>query len=173
MIKLQKSDAAPVPIKPRWPYQYVHIEDSTYAALLKAQQQLSTKNIQLVLTRGLEKEGSLLKILHLVFRKIGCILFFIIFPRRWNEAKDIFSTNGHDKDGRSIDVSIVVNDRALHFLSRGVFTTSSEIKENYHKNQQIIDTVWRVLESSGFKIHPNKTESLQIHCDYQDTFFST
>jgi hypothetical protein len=165
MKRLSKNQPGSIIIKPRWPYRYVYISNNTYEKLMAAQEQLQKYNVQIVLTRGFENEGSLKKSLHTLGRRTGAVIFTFIFPQRQNEIKDIFSANGHDVDGDSIDVGIIADGKPLNLLPYGVLTTTTQITNIRNAHRQILDTVWDALQACGFSIHPNKIEALQIHCE--------
>jgi hypothetical protein len=86
-----------IAIKPRWPYKKVAVSYNAFEALKKAQNQLSQHEICLVLTRGYEYEGPLLKKLHKIIRIISAALFCFVYPYRYHERGEIFSANGHNK----------------------------------------------------------------------------
>jgi hypothetical protein len=150
---------------PKWPARSVFISTEAYARLGDVHSALKPQGIKLVLTRGYEKENRFVAYAHGCFRKIGRKIFCFLYPERANEADEIFSPNGHDATGDSIDVSIVYENRLLKLLPRGVFTskkTTSVIRED---NRHVLNLVYKALEAGGFSVHRNETESLQIHCE--------
>ena len=114
-------------VNPRWPYRAVYISNEVYGALVRAQERLSSHQIKLILTRGYENQGNVLRILHSFARKIGAILFCSIYPKRRSEVGEIFSPNGHDISGDSIDVGFMHNEKIVSLLPCGVFTNESTI----------------------------------------------
>ena len=156
---------SPVNMVPRWPSTCVTVDDRAYHALQCAAAMLPD-GVQLILTRGYEPKRSHLGRLRILFRAGGILAFTILFPHRRNEIGPIFGANGHDIDGTHIDVSIEINGKRLRFLPLGVFTPIRVQKILYDKHAKIVDSVRAALIASGFLIHPNHTESFQIHCDF-------
>lgn len=156
---------SPVRMVPRWPSTCVTVDDRAYHALQCAAAMLPD-GVQLILTRGYEPKRSRLGRLRILFRSGGILAFKILFPHRRNEIGPIFGANGHDIDGTHIDVSIEENGKRLRFLPLGVFTPIRVQGILYNKHAKIVDSVRAALIASGFLIHPNHTESFQIHCDF-------
>ncbi len=152
---------------PRWPYGSVLLSDLALIRLEEAQARLTPLRLKLVLTRGYE-ERSPLNRLHGVARLVGSGLFRLLYPRRADERFEIFSPNGHDHGGNAIDVSIVQDGRILSFLPWGVFTPSLTLDKKRREHEPVLAAVWAALTEAGFRIHPNPTEALQIHCDLSE-----
>lgn len=152
-------------VAPRWPASQVHLQPVVLARLLDAQRQLPP-TIQLLLTRGYEPGGGGLGRFRGLSRRLGIALFRACYPRRHDEVAAIFGTNGHDLDGRHVDVSIVLDGRRLRLLPLGVFTSLPLQQRRIARHASAIHAVKQALLVCGFEIHPNATESLQIHCDY-------
>jgi hypothetical protein len=150
---------------PRWPSTRVFVDDGAYHAVQRAGAMLPD-GVQLILTRGYEPKRSRLGRLRIMFRAGGILAFTILFPHRRNEIGPIFGANGHDIDGTHIDVSIEIDGKRLRFLPLGVFTPIRIQRILYDKHAKIVDSVRAALIASGFLIHPNPTESFQIHCDF-------
>lgn len=160
------SDATPeILVHPRWPYRHVFVSVAAYEALKEAQSRLNQFDIALVLTRGLENEGPLLRLSHKIGRWFGAVVFCLLFPSRRAEARDIFGSNGHDVSADCVDVGISVAGRRIELLARGAFTSASSIEAAYRAHRESIDRVRGALRASGFCIHSNPTEAMQIHCE--------
>ncbi len=78
-----------------------------------------------------------------------------------------FGANGHDIDGRHIDVSVVLHGKRLRLLPLGVFTPPRWQDRRTARHAEAIACVKRSLQHCGFALHHNPTEALQIHCDYR------
>lgn len=165
MITLHKGCIHGLRIAPRWPAAQVQLEADVFARLCHAQLQLPAA-IQLLLTRGYEPGGGRLGSFRQLSRWLGIALFGACYPHRRDEVTAIFGANGHDRDGRHVDVSIVLHGRRLRLLPLGVFTSLPLQQRRIARHASAIRAVKQALLASGFQIHPNPTESLQIHCDY-------
>ncbi len=165
MITLHKGNTDGLRIAPRWPASQVQLEAVVFARLRHAQLQLPT-GIQLLLTRGYEPSGGGLGSFRHLSRRLGIALFRTCYPHRCDEVAAIFGTNGHDLDGRHVDVSIVLDGQRLRLLPLGVFTSLPLQQRRIARHASAIHAVKQALLASGFAIHHNATESLQIHCDY-------
>ncbi|HUA81266.1 MAG TPA: hypothetical protein VL997_12890 [Dyella sp.] len=126
---------------------------------------LAEHGVVLVLTRGLESRGKLIRIAHHLARIFGMALFGLVYPHRLREIRAIFSPNGHDRTGDCIDVGVAQHGRVLNLLPFGVFTPLWLIKKNRRVYQRELLQTWSALESAGFVIHANITEAMQIHCE--------
>jgi hypothetical protein len=135
-----------------------------FTRLQRAQDTLG-ETAQLIITRGFEPGSFMLRRLHSAMRKIGAIIFVLCYPHRLCEAPAIFSSNGHDSDGTHVDVAISQHGNVLKLLPGGVLTPSSTIAAIEAKYSSILENVRTSLSEVGFRIHPNQTEALQIHCD--------
>ncbi len=166
MLKLGRSENSPLLIAPKWPRNFVYVSDAAYQALLSAQHKLAEHQIQLVLKRGFEPGGIAMQKFRTVLRRTGAHLFCFLYPSRRNETAGIFSANGHDKDGNSVDIAIITANSRLKILPYGVFTSAIAVRKNIETHHWILDLVWSHLRQAGFAIHSNRTEALQIHCDY-------
>lgn len=147
--------------RPRWPDKKITVDKQVLDALYKAQALLPS-SIQLVITRAYQAEGSIRKL----FRTLGKYIFVGLYPARHAEADAIFGHNGHATDGNHIDVSLRHNGQLLHFLPLGVFTPLSILQYRAQHCSDIIKLAKETLATVGFRIHPNHTEALQIHCDF-------
>jgi hypothetical protein len=163
LIQLSKSSNS-ICVRPRLPYRKVFIAPQALEAL-QAAQGLLGNDVKLVLTRGFENSGCVLRALHRVGRLLGAILFRIVYPGRASEIKDIFCPNGHDLDGTHIDVSVIAKGQLKRLLPFGVFTSRQHAAKIRDSEKAWLPQVYKALEQCGFRIHPNLTESLQIHCD--------
>ena len=126
---------------------------------------LAGHGLALVLTRGFESRGRLIRMGHYLARILGMVLFGLVYPHRLREIGAIFSPNGHDRTGDSIDVGILDQGHALDLLPFGVFTPLWLIKKNRRAYQRELRQTWSALESAGFVIHVNITQAMQIHCE--------
>lgn len=126
---------------------------------------LAGQGLALVLTRGFESRGRLIRAGHYLARIIGMALFGLVYPHRLGETRAIFSPNGHDRTGDCIDVGIVDRGHALNLLPFGVFTPLWLIRKNTRMYQRELQQTWSALEAAGFVIHANVTEAMQIHCE--------
>ena len=162
LITLRKGAHGNLEVHPRWTQGRVWISEEALLRLHRAQG-LLPPGLQLIIVRGFEPGSWGRRIVRHVLRKLGSMLFKIIFPSRSNEATDIFHANGHDVDGNHVDVGIRKNGRRMKFLPFGVFSRTRFVA--IRSCDDSVETVWRVLASVGFKIHRNPTEALQIHCD--------
>lgn len=152
-------------IKPRWPYDKVFLSNDACRRLESAQAVLSAYGLTLVLTRGYESRGSVIRIAHRLARVVGTVMFCVVYPHRFRETHSIFSPNGHDRSGDCIDVSIAYDGSVLTLLPFGVFTPLwliNRIRRAYHRELAL---TWSALEAAGFIIHGNVTEAMQIHCE--------
>jgi len=164
LVSLDSTYNGVIKVRPRWPYSRVLVSPEALARLEKAQTFL-TPNTQIILTRGFEPGGRLLRGLHRLGRKIGGLIFVALYPRRAHERAEIFSANGHDQDGNHIDVSILREGFEMRLLPFGVMSSPSQVAATRQSKSTIIEKAYNALQSAGFQIHSNPTESLQIHCD--------
>lgn len=152
-------------VAPRWPSRRVHIDETAWERLRTVQLALPA-SVRLIVTRGYEPGASRLGVSRGLFRAIGIRLFGALFGARRNEIADIFGANGHDVDGTHIDVSIRLDEQRLRFLPFGVFTPISLQNRLTARNETALKQVGIALTEGGFRIHRNRMESLQIHCDF-------
>ena len=164
LISLDSDYDGAIKVRPRWPYSRVLVSPEALARLEKAQTFLAP-DTQFILTRGFEPGGWLLRGLHRLGRKIGGLIFVALYPSRADERAEIFSANGHDQDGNHIDVGILREGIEMRFLPFGVMSSRSQVAANRQSESAIIERAYNALQSAGFQIHSNPTESLQIHCD--------
>lgn len=165
MLALRNGIHGGLEVVPRWPSRRVHIDESAWERLQAVQLTLPA-SVRLIVTRGYEPRASRLGVARTLFRAIGIRAFGTFFGTRRDEIADIFGANGHDVDGTHIDVSIRLNERRLRFLPLGVFTPNSLQNRRTEKYEAALDHVRTALTKNGFRIHANRTESLQIHCDF-------
>jgi hypothetical protein len=149
-------------VQPRRLAQCVWISQKAFSKLLSAQENLPS-NVRFILLRGYEPGSPLRQALRQVFRKLGALVFQFVFPNRADEAREIFHPNGHDIDGNHIDVGLLLNGSRVYTLPFDVFTPAIIISRN--SQNSIVEAAWLALTSAGFRVHTNRTESLQIHCD--------
>ncbi|HCP9006080.1 TPA: hypothetical protein OF588_004432, partial [Escherichia coli] len=93
-------------------------------------------------------------------------LFRACYPQRQDEVDAIFGANGHDIDGRHVDVSLVLHGERLRLLPLGVFTPPRWQHRRVARYAEPVARAKRSLQHCGFELHHNPTEALQIHCDY-------
>lgn len=165
MITLHKGRTDGLHIAPRWPSSQVQLDAVVFARLCDAQR-LLPPTIQLLVTRGYEPGGGRLGGFRTLSRRVGTWLFRRCYPERGAEVADIFGSNGHDVDGRHVDVSIVLEGTRLRFLPLGVFTSLPVQQRRVARHAAAVHAVKQALCRCGFTLHHNPTESLQIHCDY-------
>lgn len=151
-------------VVPRWPSKRVNIDEKAWERLQAVQLTLPA-SVRLIVTRGYEPSASRLGVARKLFRTIGVGVFGTLFRARRNEIADIFGANGHDEDGTHIDVSIRLRERRLRLLPLGVFTPTGLQDRLTARNAAALEQVKTALRKCGFRIHRNRTESLQIHCD--------
>ncbi len=161
MLELQKGFFSSIKIDPLWPQKSIFIDDLALAAAQEAQALLPT-SIRLVISRGYQPEFIWLK----GVRFFGGLLFRILYPNRKSEIKEIFGHNGHATDGRHIDIQIEFEGNRLNFLPYRVFTPVKKIEHLKMTYDAVLSQVTIALQKAGFKIHHNKIEALQIHCDF-------
>jgi hypothetical protein len=164
MLILKEGLHSGLMVKPRWPSTKISIENITFIQLISAQEKLP-EHTTLLISRAYEPKNSPLGLSRKIFRWVGIKLFNLFYPSRKSEVTDIFSSNGHDVDGTHVDVSILINEKRVRLLPLGVFTPLFWQKYKVKKYSFIVSTVNKSLFDSGFIIHRNNTESLQIHCD--------
>lgn len=152
-------------VAPRWPSRRVHIDETAWERLRTVQLALPA-SVRLIVTRGYEPGASRLGVARRLFRATGIRLFGALFRTRRGEIADIFGANRHDTDGTHIDVSIRLDERRLRFLPLGVFTPIGLQDRRTAKNKAVLEEIRTALTEAGFRIHRNRTESLQIHCDF-------
>jgi D-alanyl-D-alanine dipeptidase len=165
MHVLDRSSAATsIFVRPRWPYDKVLISDDALRRLTVAQNTLAAHGLTLVLTRGYESRGKLIRVAHRLGRAAGMVLF-CLYPHRYRERRAIFSPNGHDRSGDCIDVALVHRSKTLTLLPLGVFTPCWLIRRAQRAHQRELTLAWSALQSAGFSVHDNPTEAMQIHCE--------
>ncbi len=94
---------------------------------------------------------------------LAILAFKAVYPRRRQEAKDIFSLNCHDT-GCAVDITFSVKGETQRLLGMlNAFTPERRIYqiETLHKDH--IHAVIRAVEAVGFKVHSNQAERLQMH----------
>lgn len=166
MKVLKKANPEEIIISPRFPYDTVVVSDIAYQQILKVQKMLISENIELILTRGYESSGKMVKWGHTVARLAGTVLFAVVYPQRIKECWEIFSSNGHDQSSRNcLDISIVYEGKYLNLLPYGVFTSRKCIKRLRDLHSHALGLVWDSLAREGFVVHENYTEAMQIHCE--------
>ncbi|MNI87709.1 hypothetical protein D3C73_1449310 [compost metagenome] len=102
-------------------------------------------------------------------RRLGIAVFRCCYRHRHDEIDAIFGANGHDLDGRHVDVSLVLHGQRLRLLPLGVFTPLRWQQQRVSRHADAVAAAKDALQRCGFDLHPNATESLQIHCDYRGT----
>jgi hypothetical protein len=156
---------AGVLIRPRWPARRVVVDAAVLEGLQAAQAALPDA-IELVLTRAYEPKSSGLGGARDAFRAAGILMFRWLYPGRRDEITEIFGANGHDVDGTHVDVSFRLDGRRVRMLPLGVFTPPAWQRRRARRCAPALAQVKAALRAQGFRIHPNATESLQIHCDW-------
>ncbi len=151
-------------MQPRGRKPFVEIDEDTYAAL-KWAQELLDQDIVLILTRGKESQRRLNVVCRRFFRKCGGALFSFCYPTRKSERCEIFSANGHDHIGDCVDISIQKNGEKLSFLPLSVFTPLWYISRIEEKHADTLSEVRNALDKAGLRVHLNRVEALQIHCE--------
>jgi hypothetical protein len=169
LVELNADSSESIRIQPRWPYRRVFVSSVAYQQLKEVQFCLYGSDISIILTRGLEREGLLLRLLHKMARRLGAVAFCAVFPSRRSEVHDIFGSNGHDVSANCVDVGIAVGGQQIDLLPHGVFTSTTRREHIYRVHREAIDKVHAALRVGGFCVHLNRTEALQIHCELGDT----
>nr|WP_239508901.1 hypothetical protein [Stenotrophomonas maltophilia] len=153
-------------IAPRWPSTRIQLEEEVLQRLLDAQAMLPAA-LRLLLTRGFEPRHGRLGGFRRAVRRLGIAAFRTCYPQRRDEIDAIFGANGHDIDGRHVDVSLVLHGKRLRLLPLGVFTPLRWQDRRVARHSEAVAQVKRSLQQCGFELHHNATEALQIHCDYR------
>ena len=164
LITIDSSYAGGIGVKPRWPYRHVAVSSEALRRLEDAQQRLGN-DLRLIITRAFEPGGPIVRRLHRLGRAVGSVLFSTLYPHRADERSAIFSSNGHDKDGTHVDVSVEYQGQLLRFLPFGVLSSTEQVRRSSEASSPQLKAVYAALEAEGFRIHSNPTEALQIHCD--------
>ena len=164
MLMLRKGIFEGLEVIPRWPSRQVRIDEKAWECLHTVQRGLPV-SVRLIVTRGYEPRSTRLGIARTLFRMIGVRLFAALYRMRRDEIGDIFAANGHDVDGTHVDVSIRLDGRRLRFLPIGVFTPGQIQARRAAEFGTALENVKNALRKKGFRIHSNRTESMQIHCD--------
>jgi hypothetical protein len=151
-------------ITPRWPSSTVVIDRRAWTRLLQAQAALPP-GVRLIITRAFEPAGTQLSAARIIFRRLGICLFRLCYAQRINEIEDLFGANGHHTDGTHVDLSIQLDGHRLRFLPLGVFTPGAWQRRRVKPVRPVLEQVKQALRETGFSVHRNQTESLQIHCD--------
>ncbi|MDH0276373.1 hypothetical protein N7349_17660, partial [Stenotrophomonas sp. GD04089] len=165
MLTLQRGNHRGLLVAPRWPSTHIQIEAEVLQRLLDAQALLPTE-LRLLLTRGFESRHSRLGGFRRAVRRLGIAVFRTCYPQRRDEVDAIFGANGHDIDGRHVDISMVLHGQRLRLLPLGVFTPPNWQARRVSRHAWAVAQVKHSLQHCGFQLHPNPTEALQIHCDY-------
>lgn len=163
-VSLNSSYEGKIKVAPRFPYRRVIVAREALRRLENAQGKLEP-DVRLVLTRAFEPGNLVVRMIHAIGRKIGARLFGLFFPRRILECQEIFSSNGHDRDGTHLDVSVEYRGRVKKLLPLGVFSSACQLELVRRRESSLLHSVYQALTTSGFRIHNNPTEALQIHCD--------
>lgn len=162
LVSLSRGVHSGLLVEPRRWARCVWISQAALYRLRSAQEQLPV-NVRFVLLRGYEPGSCLRRALRRASRKLGSLIFQCAFPGRADEACEIFHPNGHDIDGNHIDVGLALNGRRLCTLPYDVFTPTRIIAR--HSQSATVEVAWKALAAAGFRVHRNRTEALQIHCD--------
>ncbi|MDF2479655.1 MAG: hypothetical protein K0R79_12 [Stenotrophomonas indicatrix] len=155
-------------IAPRWPASQVILEAEVLQCLLDAQALLPS-TLRLLVTRGFECSQGKLGGFRRLVRRLGIAVFRCCYRHRHDEIDAIFGANGHDLDGRHVDVSLVLHGRRVRLLPLGVFTPLRWQQRRVRRHADAVAAAKDALQRCGFDLHPNATESLQIHCDHRGT----
>lgn len=124
MLTLQRGRHHALLIAPRWPSTRIQLEEEALQHLLDAQALLPA-GLGLLVTRGFEPSHSWLGSFRRGVRWLGIAVFRACYPQRHDEVDAIFGANGHDIDGRHIDVSVVLHGKRLRLLPLDVFTPAA------------------------------------------------
>jgi hypothetical protein len=164
MLAFERGAHEGLKVCPRWPAKQVLIDETAWERLKLAQDSVPA-GVRLIVTRGYEPVGVWPGFVRRRLRAVGIRLFRAVYRARRDEIGGLFGANGHDVDGTHVDVSVELNGRRLSFLPLGVFTPLYWQERRVRPHFSSVEAVKAALIESGFQIHTNKTESLQIHCD--------
>lgn len=154
-----------IAVRPRWPYTEVLITEDTLTALRKGCAAITKQapGIKLAVIRGYETPEQTGR--RNLLRLLGTTVFLVLYPWRYAEIRSIFSPNGHDRSGQHIDVNFSLNGVNVILLKYGPLTSLTAIRRTVAQLGRELNLIWGTLEACGFRIHPNISEALQIHCD--------
>lgn len=164
-LSLDAGDWHGLAVQPRWPSQQVRIDAQALAALQRAQARLPAE-LRLVLTRAYEEPRARLGRLRWLSRRLGMALFLLLYPSRRAELQAIFGSNGHDRNGRHVDVALRWQGHRLRPLPLSVFTPPRWQQGLARRWAAPLAAARAALEAEGYTLHSNPTEALQIHADF-------
>jgi hypothetical protein len=166
MLVIRKKHHCGINISPRFPARCVRIDPEIFDKLQNIQLSLP-ENLDITLTRGYEAPESALGISRKLLRAIGKVFFLIAYPSRLQEISEIFVPNGHDKNGRHIDISISIDSKTLKWLPYGVFTPPRLVAKVEQEYGEVISLLENMLVTNGGQFHKNSLERLQMHIDFE------
>jgi hypothetical protein len=166
MLTLHIGHHQDIEIQPRFPARCVRL-DAIIFNRLQAIQKALPQEIRIILTRGYENPNSALGFTRRVLRFTGSILFSLIYPYRFKEIPEIFTSNGHDKDGTHVDISLTVNSIRTNWLPYGVFTSPKIVTKVEKENETLISLIENKIMAMGGSLHRNRLERLQMHIDFR------
>ncbi len=167
MLTLTKKTHNGIIVSPRFPAKCVKIDAGIFEKLVDIQKSLP-QDLNIILTRGYEDPNSLLGISRKILRYVGKVSFSIIYPSRLNEISEIFVPNGHDKNGKHIDISIAIQNKNTNWLPFGVFTSPRVIAKVEKEYEDVISLLGNKILAKGGRLHNNRLERLQMHVDFAD-----
>ena len=165
MINLSKGQHGAVEIRPRFPANHISIDPHVFQLISEVQDQLP-RHTRIIITRGYESPQSVVGVSRTIGRFAGSKIFKLIYPARIAEVPEIFLPNGHDKDGRHVDLSIMENNRIIKLLPFGVFTPPRIIEKNAQLHADTIGLIEAKFRQVGARFHSNQLERLQMHVDF-------
>lgn len=160
IVELNRGEYKSLIVKPRWILKKVAIDADVLDRIEKVANELS--DLRLVITRAFESETKIISVL----RKIGRKIFRTAYFWRKNELDEIFSPNGHNIDGRHVDISICQNGKILNLLPLSVFTPLKVIEDKENDYKSLLLRIEKSFEKVGGTFHKNRLERLQIHVDF-------
>lgn len=165
MLTLSEGTYKEIEISPRFPARCVRVDEFVFNKLQEIQKSLP-QEVLIILTRGYEDPESALGYSRRILRFIGSNLFSIIYPNRNREIIEIFTPNGHDKNGTHVDISLTVHSIKTNWLPYGVFTSPKIIAKVEKENEKLISLIENKIMAMGGRLHHNRLERLQMHVDF-------
>ena len=167
MLTLRKKVHNGIMVSPRFPARCVKIDIEIFEKLQEVQKSLP-QDMNIILTRGFEDPSSVLGVTRKILRYIGKILFSIIYPNRRQEISEIFVPNGHDDNGKHVDISISIRSKNTNWLPCGVFTSPQVLAKVEQEYETVISLLENKILAKGGRLHNNRLERLQMHIDFAD-----
>lgn len=103
-----------------------------------------------------------------ILRYVGKFFFSIIYPSRLAEISEIFVPNGHDENGKHIDICLTFGSKKTNWLPYGVFTPTRVIAKVEKEHENVISLLENKILAKGGRLHDNRLERLQMHVDFAD-----